>query len=146
MRWNITQLCFHNTVFLVLSAGTVQTRTQAFSPQHLSLAVLTWGKADSCATTYLDMWRSGTFPRTVVKWLSEPKKHHQDCLMLSAQSFCGQCLRSVACSLTCGFSGNVPLLHTYRYVIACDTGLSSLTTITEQEVRQFPSPTCTTLA
>jgi len=43
-------------------------RTQAFSPQRLSLAVLTWrtgrgrpGKTESRGMTYVDVWRSGTF-------------------------------------------------------------------------------------
>ena len=31
-----------------------------------------------------------------VKWLSESKKHHQGCLMSSAQSLHGPCLRSIA--------------------------------------------------
>ena len=62
-------------------------------------------------------WNSGTFC-TAVKQLSEPKKRHQDCLMASAQSFYGLCLWLVAHSLTCSFSGNVPLLHTSRYVTA----------------------------
>jgi len=59
---------------------------------------------------------------TVVKWLSEPKKRCQDCLMSSAQSFYGArpCLQSVAHSLTCGFSRNLPLLHMSRYTIARD--------------------------
>ena len=38
---------------------------------------------------------------TAVKRLSESKKHRQDCLILSSQSFYGLCLRSV--SLTCCF-------------------------------------------
>jgi len=54
---------------------------------------------------------------TAVKRLSESKKRHQDCLMSSAQPFYGPCLQSVAHSFTCCFSGNVPLLHTSRYVI-----------------------------
>jgi len=63
---------------------------------------------------------------TAVKWLSESKKRHQDCLMLSAQLFYGPCLRSVSHSLNCCFSGNVPLLHTSRYVIACESVLPGL--------------------
>ena len=47
---------------------------------------------------------------TAVKRLSESKQHRQDCLMSSTQSSHGPCLRSVVHSLTCGFSGNVPLL------------------------------------
>ena len=58
---------------------------------------------------WLDMWKSGTFFRIAVKRLSEPKKHHQDCLMSSAWLFRGPCLWSVAYSLTCSF---LPLLHT----------------------------------
>ena len=42
---------------------------------------------------------------TTVKRLSESKKRCQDCLMSSAQSFYGPCLRSLAHSLTCCFSG-----------------------------------------
>jgi len=64
---------------------------------------------------------------TAVKQLSESKKRHQDCLMSSAQSFYGPCLWSVAHSLTCCFSGNVPLLHTSRYVTArCHSVLPGL--------------------
>ena len=48
---------------------------------------------------------------TSVKWLSEPKNYCQDCLMSSAQSFYGPCLKLVVHSLTCSFSGNMPLLH-----------------------------------
>ena len=40
--------------------------------------------------------------------------------MLSTQLFYSPCLQSIAHSLTCGFSGNVPLLHTSRYVTARD--------------------------
>ena len=63
---------------------------------------------------------------TAVKQLSEPKKCRQDCLMLSAQSFYGPCLRSVAYSLTCCFPGNVTLLHMSKYVNACDSVLPGL--------------------
>ena len=60
---------------------------------------------------------------TAVKRLPESKKRCQDCLMSSAQSFYGPCLQSVAHSFTCCFSGNVPLLHTSRYVIPRDSVL-----------------------
>ena len=63
---------------------------------------------------------------TVVKWLSESKKRRQVCLMSSTQSFYGLCLQSVAHSLVCCFFGNVPLLHTSRYVIPCDSVLPGL--------------------
>ena len=63
---------------------------------------------------------------TAVKRLSESEKRRQDCLMLSTQSFYGPCLQSVAHSLTCCFSGNVPLLHTSRYVIPHDSVLPGL--------------------
>jgi len=63
---------------------------------------------------------------TTVKRLSESKKRRQDCLMSSAQSFCGLCLQSVGHSLTCCFSGNVPLLHTSRYAIPRDSVLPGL--------------------
>jgi len=59
--------------------------------------------------TYLDVWRSGTFLLYYCKQLSESKKHHQDCLMLSAQLFYSPFLQSVAHSLTCCFCGNVTL-------------------------------------
>jgi len=39
----------------------------------------------------------------------------------TAQSFYGPCLQSVVHSLTCCFSGNVPLLRTSRYVIPRDS-------------------------
>ena len=55
-----------------------------------------------------------------VKQLSETKKCHQDCLMLSTQSFYHPCLKSLAHSLTCDFSRNAPLLHTSGYIIARD--------------------------
>ena len=65
---------------------------------------------------------------TAVKRLSESKKRCQDCLMSSAQSFYiyGPCLQSVAHSLTCCFSRNMPLLHTSRYVIPRDSVLLGL--------------------
>ena len=46
-----------------------------------------------------------------MKQLSESKKHRQDCLMSSAQSFYGPCLQLVVHFLTCCFSRDVPLLH-----------------------------------
>jgi len=58
---------------------------------------------------------------TAGKRLSEPKKCCQDCLISSAQSFYSLCLQSVAHSLTCCFSGNVPLLHSSRYVTTRDS-------------------------
>ena len=45
---------------------------------------------------------------------------------LQKESFYGLCLRSVAHSLTCCFSENVPLLHTSRYVIPRDPVLPGL--------------------
>jgi len=78
--------------------------------------------------TYLDMWRSGTF---LLYSLSESKKRRQDCLMLSAQSFYGPCLQSVAHSLAV-FPGiiiiilNVPLLHTSKYITLRDSVLPGL--------------------
>jgi len=71
--------------------------------------------------TYLDVWRSGTF--LLYSCLSEPKKRCQDCLMLSAQLFYSPCLQSLAHSLTCCLSRNVPLLHMSRYVIVVLPGL-----------------------
>ena len=62
--------------------------------------------------TYLDVWRSGTF--LLYSCLSEPKKHCQDYLMSSAQLFYSPCLQSVAHSLICCLSRNVPLLHKSR--------------------------------
>jgi len=76
--------------------------------------------------TYLDVWRSGTFLLYSCKAASESKKRHQDSLMSSAQSFYRPCLQSVVHSLTCCFSGNVPLLHTSRYVIPRDSVLPGL--------------------
>jgi len=74
-------------------------------------------------------WTCGGVARsfyTAVKRLSESKKRRQDCLMSSAQSFYGPCLQSVVHSLTCCFSGNVPLLHMSRYVIPRDSVLPGL--------------------
>ena len=76
--------------------------------------------------TYLDVWRSGTFLLYSCKaafWIQESR---QDCLMTSAQLFYGPCLQSVVHSLTCCFCGNVPLLHTSRYVIPRDSVLPGL--------------------
>ena len=42
---------------------------------------------------------------TAVKWLSDPKKCQQGCLISSAQSFYSVCLQLAAHSITCGFSG-----------------------------------------
>jgi len=83
------------------------------------------GKTESRGMTYLDVWRSGTFLLHSCKaafWIQETSVR----LMLSAQSFYGLCLRSVAHSLTCCFSGNVQLLHTSRYVIPRDSVLPGL--------------------
>ena len=63
---------------------------------------------------------------TAVKQLSESKERYQDCRRSSAQSFSGLWWQSVAHSLTCRFSGNVPLLHTSRYVIPRDSVLPGL--------------------
>jgi len=60
---------------------------------------------------------------TAVKWLSESKKRRQ---ILSSQLFYGPCLQSVVHSLTCCFSGNVPLLRMSRYIITCDSVLPGL--------------------
>jgi len=68
---------------------------------------------------YLDVWKSGTF-------FLNPKERSQDCLMSSTQSFYGPCLQSVVHPLTCGFSGNVPLLHMSRFVIPRDSVLPGL--------------------
>jgi len=73
---------------------------------------------------WVDAWMSGTFFLYSCKVASEPKKRCQDCLMLSAQLFYGPCLQSVGSSFTCGFSGTVPLHHTFykmsRYVTEHD--------------------------
>ena len=65
---------------------------------------------------YLDVgWTCGGVAHsfcTAVKWFPKPKKCRQDCPMSSSQSFYSRCLCSVVHSHTCGFSGNVPLLHT----------------------------------
>ena len=59
---------------------------------------------------------------TVVKWLSGPTKHHQDCLISSAQSLYGPCLISVVHSLAVFWEcATPPHIHqTSRYAIACD--------------------------
>jgi len=74
-------------------------------------------------------WMSGGVAHsfcTSVKQLSESKKCRQDCLMSSAQSFCGPCLQLIVHWLICCFSRNVPLLHTSRYVIPHDSVLPGL--------------------
>jgi len=76
---------------------------------------------------YLDVgWMCGGVAHsfcTAVKRLPEPKKHRQDCLMSSAQSFHGPCLPSVAHSVTCGIFGYVPLLHMSTQHLASYSGL-----------------------
>ena len=63
-------------------------------------------KNSSHAVTYLDVgWTCGGMVHSAVRWLSEPEKYHQYCLMSSVQSFYGLCLRSVVHSLTCSFLG-----------------------------------------
>ena len=56
---NFVQVCSESPLMQTKS------RTQAFSPQCLSLAVLTQGgrpgKTESRGMMYLDVWRSGTF-------------------------------------------------------------------------------------
>ena len=74
---------------------------------------------------YLDVvWTCGGVAhsfRTAVKRLSEPTNCHQDCLVSSAQSFYGPCLRLVVHSLTWGYSATAPHVHpTSRYTIARD--------------------------
>ena len=78
-----------------------------------------WLNSKLTASEVSSAWVAHSF-RTAVKRLSEPKKCHQDCLMSSAQSFYGPCLQSVAHSLNCNFSGNVPLLHTSKYITEHD--------------------------
>ena len=56
------------------------------------------------------MWRSGTFLLYSSKAASEPKKHRQDYLMSSAQSFYGPGCNRQWTNLW--FCGSVPLLHT----------------------------------
>ena len=73
---------------------------------------------------------------TAVKRLSESKKRHQDCLMSSTQSFYSPCLQSVVHSLTCCFSRNVPLLHTSRYIIACNQFYQLVLQVTNTGVRR----------
>jgi len=68
--------------------GLAWPHTQAFSPQCLSLAILTQGrpgKTESCAEMYLDVWRSGTFPEK--QQVSECTTGHanMDCRMTSAR-------------------------------------------------------------
>ena len=77
-----------------------------------------WLNSKLTASEETSAWVAHSF-RTAVKD-SEPKKCHQDCLMLSAQPFYSPCLQSVAHSLNCNFSGDVPLLHTSRYVTEHD--------------------------
>ena len=60
----------------------------------------------------MDVWRSGTFLLYSCEAAFEHKKLHQDCLISSAQLLHVPCLQSVAHLLTCGYSGNVPILHT----------------------------------
>jgi len=62
---------------------------------------------------------------TAVKRLSESKKHRQDCLMLSTQSFYGMFAIGSAFAYLL-FSRNVPLLHMSRYIIARDSVLPGL--------------------
>ena len=57
---------------------------------------------------------------TAVKRLSEPKKHCQYCLMSTTLLLHGPWSQSVAHSLACDISGNVPLLQTSRYITARD--------------------------
>ena len=64
---------------------------------------------------------------TAVKRLSELKKHCQDFRMLSTQSFCGPCLGFEVHSPTCGFSGNVPLLHTSTQCLGTSMHVTSST-------------------
>ena len=91
----------HNSELIQIRAETIASYPGLLTPV-LSLAVLTrgrTGKTESHAVTYLDVWRSSTFLLYAVKWLSASKKCRQDCLMSSAQSFYGPCLRSVVHSL-----------------------------------------------
>jgi len=55
---------------------------------------------------------------TAVKRLSESKKHRQDCLMSSAQSFYSPFLQSVVHLLTCCFPG---MCHSSTLIILCET-------------------------
>jgi len=63
--------------------------------------------------------------------------------MSSTQSFYGLCLQSVAHSLTCCFSGNVPLLHTSRYVIPQWVHKSPVTSFSVADLRGLGRCKCT---
>ena len=52
------------------------------------------------------------YPRPTKRWVSENSR--------GWQSFYSPCLQSVAHSLNCNFSGNVPLLHTSKYITEHD--------------------------
>ena len=90
-----------------------------------------WGEG-LVKLTYLDCGGVARSFCTAVKWLSESKKHRQDCLMSSAQSFYSPCLWLVVHLLTHCFSRNVPLLHISRYVIACDSVYTAFLTLVLQ--------------
>jgi len=90
----------------------------------------------SRAVRYLDLgWMCGGVAHSfcsciAVRQLSESKKRHQDCLMLTAQScvVCG-CISS---TLTHSFSVNMPLLHTSTQQPGTSLYMISFTTATDK--------------
>jgi len=84
--------------------------------------LIMWNDIAGC---WVDMWRSGTFllySCKVAFWTQE----RSPWLSNVEHSVVLQSMFAIGSALTCGFSGNVPLHHTSRYVIARDSVLPGL--------------------
>ena len=76
--------------------------------------------------TYLDVWRSGTsllYSCKAAFWIQETSPILSD---VERSVVLRSVLQSVGHPLTCCFLGNLPLLHTSRYVIPRDSVLPGL--------------------
>ena len=99
-----------------------KSRTQAFSPQCLSLAVLTQGgrpgKTESRGMMYLDVWRSGTFLLYSCKaafWIQEtsPRLSDVECSVILRSVFAiGSALAYLLFFQECATPPHVQVRHT----------------------------------
>jgi len=95
------------------------------APLHETLNKLTAVETESCAMTYLDVWRSGTFLLygcKVAFCIQETLSKLSDV----ERSVILWYLFAISSALACCFSGNVPLLHKSRYATAHDSVLPGL--------------------
>ena len=93
------------------------------APLHETLNKLTAVETESCAMTYLDVWRSGTFPeKQQVLPIANMDCRTTEC---STSDSLGDIslIQKAALQL---YRRNVPFLHMSRHVTACDSALPGL--------------------